>query len=692
MTDDLAARIARLRRKLAEASDPDDRADLAAAIAALEQVPTPITTTQTIGGGAQVGVAVGRDFHGNVYLNGMRGKTAEELMHGYLTRLAQHCGTLPLQGVREQRSATDVLEISLEQVYTQLALNKGLMEREVFNAKELGELTDFHMRAYLEQHIDHHLLPLAMRKRAWLIQQDIPDTVSLSGRLIVQDGIPFETIDLEVTSANSHILSSKSANKGVVFFGPQLATEAVVTNPRLVLLGEPGSGKSTALRYLALTLARAGLDELVDLPEKLYGWTHGRVLPIFMPLLPLAKTLAAQPNHIGNADDLWNAIVDHLQPKEAYPGLAAAVRDEMDAGRVLLMLDGLDEVVGVVSAQPLDHEEYDEAARKSARANVISAVHDFAAKNPACRIVVTCRIRTYEGEHNVAWQLPSWPTATLADWTLGQMHYFFDAWYTEAARANSMSQQKRDGRVANLKQAVENRDELRSLGKTPLLLTIMALVHLNDQQLPRDRVSLYSRCLDILLSQWEVAGKEDSEYGTLMRYIGLPDLKVESLQPLLIWAAATAHAASDGVSLGRIDRKVLRLELADQLAHLKHPNPHAGAWHFLHYTDARAGILHATNAGDGYAFPHQTFQEYLAGRDLVSRVGFVDEIMARRNDDRWRVPIFLGIGHAVNASTLSVPYQVFPAAAQNEGPRRAATPHRCAACRRACRRCWLGAT
>jgi hypothetical protein len=54
---------------------------------------------------------------------------------------------------------------------------------------------------------------------------------------------------------------------------------------------------------------------------------------------------------------------------------------------------------------------------------VVRAVQAFAQQYQQCRIVVTCRVRAYEGEHNAEWQLPGWPTATLADWTLGQMQH-----------------------------------------------------------------------------------------------------------------------------------------------------------------------------------------------------------------------------------------------------------------------------
>ncbi len=72
---DTTAHLARLRAKLAASTDPDDRADLAAAIAALEREvavasssspPTHVTNDQRIGGNAQVGVAVAGSISGDV--------------------------------------------------------------------------------------------------------------------------------------------------------------------------------------------------------------------------------------------------------------------------------------------------------------------------------------------------------------------------------------------------------------------------------------------------------------------------------------------------------------------------------------------------------------------------------------------------------------------------------------------------
>ncbi|WP_172450866.1 NACHT domain-containing protein, partial [Candidatus Chloroploca asiatica] len=242
---------------------------------------------------------------------------------------------------------------------------------------------------------------------------------------------------------------------------------------------------------------------------------------------------------------------------------------------------------------------------------VVRAVQSFAQRFRRIRMVVACRVRAYEGERNAAWQLPGWPTATLADWTLGQMDAFITAWYHTVAVLRSRTAHWRDERLRSLHRAIATREDLQRFGRQPLMMTVMALVHLNDGRIPEERASLYGRCIDILLGQWEIAGKERSDYGTLMDYLGLPDADAQSLRPLLGKAAYEAHRAAQPGEVGSLSRAVLRTLVDDELKRRRHPNPSVGADKFLEYTDQRAGLIQASDAGDAYRFPHQTFQEYL---------------------------------------------------------------------------------
>lgn len=605
--------------------------------------------TQNIGGNAQVGVAIAGNHTGNVYLDGRRADKATQLLAEYLQRLRTRCAVIPLEGMRQQKQVDDLLSIGLDQVYTQVTV-EGQVQREVFHSTQLHTLD---IKAYFSQHVGDHLLP--SQRRSHLQRPMTSEERSRPNRNARVHGMPVSGVEADeilfIIIQQLDKLDHTEFRKilplinNVEFFGPRLASDAIADEQRLVLLGEPGSGKSTILRYLALTLAEASLDKSFDLTARLAGWERvdgsGRLLPIFLPLLPFARQMANIPHRTGNADDLWNYIADQLEPGNLRTGLAEAVHAELTAGRVLLLLDGLDEV-----------------ASSDSRQQVVRAVQQFASEHQQCRIVVTCRVRAYEGSQNAAWQLPGWPSATLQEWNQAQMQHFIAAWYAAAMKAGALPQTQLNNRIEALQRAVAASSDLQRLATRPLLLTIMALVHLNDGRLPEDRVTLYSRCIDILLSQWEIRGKEETVYGSLMSYIGLPDRDVQRLRPLLTQAAFKAHMASTADSPGSLGRETLRMMAGDYLEQLGHSNPHEGAKRFLEYTDLRAGLIQASDAGDAYVFPHLTFQEYLAGLELVSGIGVVNRIMQHRMDDRWRVPILLGVGDYVSGNKLEIPYQL----------------------------------
>ncbi|MBX0331481.1 SUMF1/EgtB/PvdO family nonheme iron enzyme [Oscillochloris sp. ZM17-4] len=653
MADDLLATLESLRALYAKGILKDDAYGdalselrhvygteaLDALLNASPQIVAPSTTTQIITGHSNVGVAIAGNQYGHIFIGGKRTASDAALLHAYLQRVITACDSLPLQAFRDKQDLHDQVALSLERVYTELATSADPVPRERLDGDDLAQLD---ADAFWQAHIGDRVLPWPRRVRLFRPLTEAERAARQSEPGLAGRGPLPDMLGEDVEALDAARLKALAQQvPWLQFAGPQLVTEAITANPRLVLLGEPGSGKSTALRYLALTLAHAALDDAVNLQARLPGWPTGddtpRLLPLFLPLLPFARQLAADKAQAAGAAELWNHLAAQLG---RYQGLVEAVHSELEAGRVLLMLDGLDEVAGDAS-----------------RSLVVHAVAAFSREYPQCRIVVSCRVRAYEGEPNAAWQIPGWPTATLADWTPAQMQHFVAAWYDAVG---GLPPDERERRRDDLQAALARRDDLLRLGVRPLLLTIMALVHYNDSKLPEERAALYSRCVDILLARWELGRTLSgyaSQYGTLMDYIGMPDADVKTLRPLLQQAAFRAHRATTADSPGSLSRNDLRILVADALEG-RHANPHEAARRFLEYTDTRAGLLQARNAGDEYVFPHLTFLEYLAGLQLVSGANFVAQIMTLRQEDRWRVPIFLGVGHAVNESLYAIPYQL----------------------------------
>ncbi|PDV97930.1 SUMF1/EgtB/PvdO family nonheme iron enzyme [Candidatus Chloroploca asiatica] len=636
---ELTAKLNQLRARVGASAVAEVLAACATEAPLSSPAEVPRVHVQTVTGSPQVAVA--GDVHGHVFLDGQRTEAHATLLATYLQRVVARCATLSLQPFHDQRDLRETLAVGLAQVYTELATTADPVPRERLTP---AELASFDAAAFWRDHVGPQHGP---RQRRLSVIRPATDDEQRQAHALPpgQRGGRPDRPDPWVEHACETLDAAQfaqmvAAHPWVQLTGPQLVTEAVAGTPRLVLLGEPGSGKSTVCRYLALTLAQAALTPTVPLPDVLLGWPAATVpqIPVLVPLLPFARRLEAAPGQALDATALWNDVAATWQGEGRSPGLAAALHHELDAGRMILFLDGLDEVPTVAT-----------------RRLVVQALEAFATAYPDAHMVVACRVRAYEGARDHGWHLAGWPTATLAPWTDGQMRQFVAGWY---AAIGGLPATERARRQADLQLALTRRPDLQRLGSNPMLLTIMALVHFNESQLPEERAALYGRCVAILLARWEL-GRIGyvSAYGSLMTYLGMPEVDVQRLRPMLQQAAYRAHQAHAAGQPGRLARAEVRELVAEALAALQHPNPYEGAKQFLTYTDGRAGLLHAQGAGEDYVFPHQTFQEYLAGLELVRGPAFVEQMMAVRHDDRWQIPMMLGLGHAVHEGLFAIPYQ-----------------------------------
>jgi hypothetical protein len=149
----------------------------------------------------------------------------------------------------------------------------------------------------------------------------------------------------------------------------RVALEDALKEPRLVVLGEPGSGKTIILKHVALKLAQGRGAELG------LGTDGVAPLPILFPVSAYAAALRKGDRAL--SDHLAEHFAAHEQP-----GLGSLFADAFERGCVIVLLDGLDEV--------LDASERVQVVRR-----VQELVQRFA--TPAGnRFVVTSRIAGYE--------------------------------------------------------------------------------------------------------------------------------------------------------------------------------------------------------------------------------------------------------------------------------------------------------
>lgn len=415
------------------------------------------------------------------------------------------------------------------------------------------------------------------------------------------------------------------------------AIEALIVHPRLVLLGDPGSGKSTFVNFVAHCLTMHLLQPKSGWLGRLPGWPSTTpLLPVVITLRDFARCYAdtlpenAEPSH------LWNFIVERLVAQN-LPQATQPIEQALQSGFALLLLDGLDEVPTL-------------AQRLFAR----NAVRAFLGRYPKSRALITCRVLSYQpptkGKPDL--RLVELPTSELADFDEKKIQRFIQAWYTELGRLKTVKVEDVDALVAHLQTAVQ-RPDLASLAPTPLLLTVMALVHTHQGHLPDARALLYEETVDILLWRWEqikLGGQENAP--RLRQYLieaGRTDIDLKRV----LWKLAyNAHAAtkSDASDDDRIDISEHDLEIA--LAALKPLPDHDGgdrnwALKVIDVIKSRSGLM-LERQPNVFTFPHRTFQEYLAGAELASQKQFARKAAElARQGILWREVILNAVGRLI---------------------------------------------
>ena len=423
--------------------------------------------------------------------------------------------------------------------------------------------------------------------------------------------------------------------------------EAVRRYRWLVILGDPGSGKTTLARWLTLQLARALRDgeARVQVPahhvdpkanENADPVDLGPArLPVLVRVADYAEARRAaaqngrQPpslldflGHQGWQGEFPTFPRGHERQGERIPpdGLNRLVRDFLRRGRALIILDGLDEITAAD-----DRAEIVRAVESFIRDWVTDPTglspfdqpdrpwHAWTTVPPAesggNQIVITSRIAGYHASP-LSGRLTHVTIQPMTDpavdrfceaWTLAVHQLLADPDESDRAIA------KRAEREAKALKATlhdPNRPGLRELAGNPLLLTILAMVHHSSQaRLPEQRVRLYQIAVKNLVEVWRDSGLTEDEV-------------VQVLAPV----AAHIHQHSP---TGLIEEEELRAWVTRGLAAYRGEDPERptpafrrDVAAFLNAVRERVGLL-AARGERFYGFLHLTFQEYLAARHLA---------------------------------------------------------------------------
>jgi len=337
---------------------------------------------------------------------------------------------------------------------------------------------------------------------------------------------------------------------------------------KIVFLGDPGSGKSSLLRYLAVRWAGITDAALRDAQP-----------------IPLVVELGAYGRW---RCDQRKDFVQFLEEAPGWyswtPGLLASLL--VQPGRFVLLLDGLDEVFDAIS-----------------RAEVIDDIQRFSSDFPQLSILVTSRVVGY---HAQRLRDSDFNHFMLQDLGSAQITDFLQRWHEETFYDLAQAATKRE----RLQKAVRESKSIALLAGNPLLLTMMAILNRN-QELPRDRSDLYAQASRVLLHQWDTE-RALKDFPGIVNDIGLREKS-----DILRLIAAHMQAAPGGLKGNLIDGPALTNLIEGYLQGELHIlQSRAVARTVVEQLRLRNFILCFAGA-DSYAFVHRTFLEYFCATEFV---------------------------------------------------------------------------
>jgi predicted NACHT family NTPase len=277
--------------------------------------------------------------------------------------------------------------------------------------------------------------------------------------------------------------------------GPIDIQTALERYQRLVIVGDPGSGKSTFLKFFALVIARSVLEADTTLAVDTLSLEPPLPIPIFVSFWELSNFIRKKPSA---TVDVFH---DFIAQRFATGGSNLSAQDvaqRLKIGSCCLLFDGLDEV-----------------PTEQGRDLVSRLVEQFVAQYPNNRYVITSHTRAYTGDSILR---SEFTRGDIQEFNEEDRDRFLRNWFALLFKMNrdrvTASSPENFKAFHDLQKAIEQNDRIRVLVVNPLLLTVVAIVYWNRKRLPEQRVELYDECVDVLPGQRKEAERTERSKNT----------------------------------------------------------------------------------------------------------------------------------------------------------------------------------
>jgi hypothetical protein len=391
------------------------------------------------------------------------------------------------------------------------------------------------------------------------------------------------------------------------------------TTPIAILLGIPGSGKTTFLRWLALHMARACIA------HGRYSLPHGLGHPQ-IPILVQVNEYAERLEH--KALTLKQFLI--AQWNKIHPGLAGKLLDELAQGHCLVLLDNVDEgAAATVHRRVLDA--------------IDGFITEFSSSEPTIynRFIIASRITN--GEHEA---FSRYVHYTLLDFDEQQIDQMLTNWCRALARYHAQlvkgmqllneaeeveASMEGTRQQAHLSHIIRSNQSLMRLAVNPMALAMMVILRASGSELPLQRIELYQMITRTLLDTWN-------------RESGRKKLTKDEL-PLaeqLLSNLAYQLQGSDGLltayQVEAVTRQTLSTFYKVQLSEVSESE----IAHFIETLRASSGLI-VEGGKDLFYFSNRSLQEYYVGMYLLHmpQEELIQLVIQNHQAASWREPLLL---------------------------------------------------
>lgn len=457
-----------------------------------------------------------------------------------------------------------ISELDLEAYFNALRKRYQRIDLEGLTPPEREEYLQLLLRSvFVEQSVRENPPPVELSKEMWerlrhekeIHSDDLPESVMLDDLRRARD-----------------VYYEKAVR-------PVLEVLTDARHQHTIILGDPGSGKSTLSRYVLLSLIEPAGD------EKLRRTFDG-YLPLLIELRSYVGLCAE------NRVNTFLEFLEYLGKTEGWHLNAARLHDYLqNDGRAVVIFDGLDEI--------FEPEQRDQIMRR---------IVGFAGDYQKARIIATSRVIGYRRKILTDADFSHF---TLQDLDESQVATFAERWYALALSDRPEDARERRKRILR---AFKESHSIRQLAGNPMLLTIMAIIG-KHQELPRERWKLYDHAANVLIEHWDI-NKHLRDQNVPAEFIG-QDEKKEMLRRL----AYRMQSGAGGLAGNYIHRDDLQDEFESYLKErFDHPPDRrtAIARTMIQQFRERNFILSLYGA-NLYGFVHRAFLEYFCASAFVNR-------------------------------------------------------------------------